>query len=59
MKGNVQGMGVAIVWAIKKNRTLATLKTWALNCILELDARLNTWSGEFEKHSLSHGTWYL
>ena len=58
MKGNVQG--VAIVWAIKKNRTLATLKTWALNCILELDAsRLNTWSGEFEKHSLSHGTWYL
>ena len=58
MKGNVQGMGVAIVWAInKKNRTLVTLKTWTLNCILKLDARLNTWSGGFEKHSPSHGTY--
>ena len=51
-------MGVAIVWAInKKNRTLVTLKTWTLNCILKLDTWLNTWSGGFEKHSPSHGTY--
>ena len=56
MKGNVQG--VAIVWAIKKNRTLATLKTSILNCILKLDARLNTWSGGFEKYIDSHAGTY-
>ena len=48
--GNLQvlsgwGMAVAVVWAIKKNRTLAT--TWTLNCILKLDARLKTWTGGF------------
>ena len=45
MKVNVQEKGVAIVWAIKKNKTLATLKTGTLNCILKLGAMLNTWSG--------------
>ena len=53
MKGNVQGTGVAIVSAIKKN--IRTLKTWTLNCILKLGTRLNTWSGRSEKHS--HGTY--
>ena len=51
IKGNLQsgsvltgwGMAVAIVWAIKKNRTLVT--TWTLNCILKLDDRLDTWTG--------------